>query len=76
MTLQKLESLRDPILQLRIDQETQQQGQLNTFVSAMQQAQVQFTASSNDIAPQISNFFSSLSQVSTDPANFRCGRAY
>ena len=43
VTLQKLESLRDPILQMRIEEETQQQGQLNTFVSAMQQAQVQFT---------------------------------
>jgi flagellar hook-associated protein 1 len=69
VTLQKLESLRDPILQLRIQEETQQQGQLNTFVSAMQQAQVQFTSSSSDIASQISNFFSSLNQLSTDPTS-------
>ncbi len=69
VTLQKLESLRDPSLQLRIEDETQQQGQLNTFVSAMQQAQVQFTSTSSDIASQISNFFSSLNQVSTDPTN-------
>jgi flagellar hook-associated protein 1 len=69
VTLQKLESVRDPILQLRIDAETQQQGQLNTFVSAMQQAQVQFTGSSTDIPSQISNFFSSLNQLSTDPTN-------
>ncbi len=69
VTLQKLESVRDPILRLRIDQETQQQGQLNTFVSAMQQAQVQFTSSSTDIPSQISNFFSSLNQLSTDPTN-------
>jgi len=69
VTLQKLESVRDPILQLRIQDETQQQGQLNAFVSAMQQAQVQFTSSSSDIGSQISNFFSSLSQLSTDPTN-------
>jgi flagellar hook-associated protein 1 FlgK len=69
VTLQKLESIRDPILQLRIQSETQQQGQLNAFVSAMQQAQVQFTTSSSDISSQISNFFSSLSQLSTDPTN-------
>jgi flagellar hook-associated protein 1 len=69
VTLQKLESVRDPILQLRIQDETQQQGQLNEFVSAMQQAQVQFTSSSSDIGSQISNFFSSLSQLSTDPTN-------
>src|SRR5579864_4964260 len=69
VTLQKLESLRDPILQLRIQDETQQQGQLNAFVSAMQQAQVRFTSSSSDIGSEISNFFSSLSQLSTDPTN-------
>ena len=69
VTLQSLESLRDPILQLRIQEETQQQGQLNTVVSALQQAQVQFTASSSDIGSQISNFFSSLNQLSTDPTN-------
>ena len=67
--LQKLQSLRDPILQLRIEAETQQQGQLNTVVSAMQQAQVQFTSSSSDIGSDISNFFSSLNQLSTDPTN-------
>jgi flagellar hook-associated protein 1 FlgK len=69
VTLEKLESLRDPILQMRIEEETQQQGQLNTFVSAMQQAQVQFTTSSSDIGSQISNFFASLGQLSTDPTN-------
>ena len=69
VTLQKIESLRDPILQLRIGEETQQQSQLNAFVSQMQQAQVQFTTSSSDIGTEISNFFSSLSQLSTDPTS-------
>jgi flagellar hook-associated protein 1 FlgK len=69
VSLEKLQSVRDPILQLRIQEETQQQGQLNAFVSAMQQAQVQFTSSNNDIGTQISNFFSSLNQLSTDPTN-------
>jgi flagellar hook-associated protein 1 len=69
VVLQQLQSLRDPILQLRIQTETQQQGQLNTVVSAMQQAQVQFTSSSSDIGSEISNFFSSLNQLSTDPTN-------
>jgi flagellar hook-associated protein 1 FlgK len=69
VSLEKLQSLRDPILQLRIQEETQQQGQLNAFVTAMQQAQVQFTTSSSDIGTEISNFFSSLSQLSTDPTN-------
>jgi flagellar hook-associated protein 1 FlgK len=69
VTLEQLQSLRDPILQFRIQEETQQQGQLNAFVSAMQQAQVQFTSSTSDIGTQISNFFASLSQVSADPTS-------
>jgi len=69
VSLEKLQSLRDPILQIRIQEETQQQGQLNSFVSAMQQAQVQFTSNTGDIGSLISNFFSSLSQLSTDPTS-------
>jgi flagellar hook-associated protein 1 len=69
VTLQRLEAIRDPILQLRIEEETQQQGQLNASVSALQQIQVNFTASSSDIGTQISNFFSSVQQLSTDPTN-------
>src|SRR5580698_758965 len=69
VSLEKLQSLRDPILQMRIQEETQQQGQLNASLTAMQQAQVQFTTSSGDIGTEISNFFSSLNQISTDPTN-------
>jgi len=32
VSLEKLQSLRDPILQLRIEEETQQQGQLNAAI--------------------------------------------
>lgn len=69
VSLENLQSLRDPVLQMRIQEETQQQGQLNAFVTAMQQTQTQFTTSSSDIGTEISNFFSSLSQLSTDPTS-------
>jgi flagellar hook-associated protein 1 FlgK len=69
VTLQQIESVRDPILEYRIQEETQQEGQLNAFVSAMQQTQVQFTTSSSDIGTEISNFFSSLTQLSADPTS-------
>jgi flagellar hook-associated protein 1 len=75
VSLQNLESLRDPILQLRIQQETQQQGQLNTSVSALQQTQVLFSGGSSDLGAQISNFFDSLDQLSTDPANISLRQA-
>ncbi len=67
---QKLESLRDPILQIRIEQETQQQGQLDAFVSGMNQIQVMFNGNSgNDLGAQFSKFFTSVTQLSTDPSN-------
>ncbi|HTZ96947.1 MAG TPA: flagellar hook-associated protein FlgK [Terriglobales bacterium] len=69
VSLQQLQSIRDPVLQLRIEEETQQQGQLNAYLTAMQQAQTQFTTSSSDIGTEINNFFSSLSQLATDPTN-------
>jgi flagellar hook-associated protein 1 len=69
VSLEKLQSVRDPVLQMRIQEETQQQGQLNAFVTALQQTQTQFTTSSSDIGTEISNFFSSLNQLSTDPTS-------
>ena len=69
VSLEKLQSVRDPILQMRISEETQQQSQWNAYTTAMQQAQVQFTTSTNDIGTEISNFFASLNQLSTDPTN-------
>lgn len=69
VSLANLESVRDPILQLRIQQETGQQGRLNAFVGAMNQAQTLFAAGSGDIGSEISSLFSAISQLSTDPAS-------
>jgi flagellar hook-associated protein 1 len=69
VTLQTIESVRDPILESRIQQETQTQGQLSSLVSALQQAQVGFTSNTGDIGTALSNFFDSLNQLSTSPAD-------
>jgi len=69
VSLEKLQSIRDPILQVRIQQETQQQGQLNASVGALQQLQSYFSSSNGDIGTQISNFFSSIDQLSTNPSD-------
>jgi flagellar hook-associated protein 1 FlgK len=69
VSLANLESVRDPILQLRIQQETGQQGQLNSFVGALNQTQTLFTAGGGDIGSEISNLFSSISQLSTNPSS-------
>jgi flagellar hook-associated protein 1 len=69
VSLAKIESVRDPILQLRIQQETGQQGQLNSFTGALSQAQTLFTPGASDIGSEISNLFSSISQLSTNPSS-------
>jgi flagellar hook-associated protein 1 FlgK len=69
VTLQSIESVRDPILESQIQQETQAQGQANAQVSALQQAQVNFTNNTNDIGTAISNFFASINQLSASPSD-------
>ncbi|MFZ0774295.1 MAG: flagellar hook-associated protein FlgK [Candidatus Sulfotelmatobacter sp.] len=69
VTLQSVESIRDPILESQIQQQTQGQGQYSTLSSALQQTQANFAASSSDIGTSISNFFASINQLSTDPSD-------
>jgi flagellar hook-associated protein 1 FlgK len=66
--LQRIESLRDPILEIQLHQETQQQSKLSTELGHLQQIQTQF-GSSSGIGADITNFFNSLQQLSADPTN-------
>jgi flagellar hook-associated protein 1 FlgK len=69
VTLQSIQSITDPILESQVQQQTQAQGQYTALASALQQTETNFTASSNDIGTEISNFFDSLNQLSTDPSD-------
>jgi flagellar hook-associated protein 1 FlgK len=69
VVLEKIESLRDPILQIQINQATQQNSSLNTSLTELQQIQSQFASSSTGIGADISNFFNSLQQLSPDPTS-------
>jgi len=69
VTLQSVESIRDPILESQIQQQTQSQGQFSTLASALQQTQVNFTSSTGDIGTAISKFFDSINQLSTNPSD-------
>jgi flagellar hook-associated protein 1 len=68
--LSKVESLRSAILDLRVNQETQQQGQLDAFLSSGQQIQTLFneTAGTGLQAP-LTAFFNNLSQLSSNPSD-------
>ncbi len=69
VSLQDVQSITDPILRSQIQQQTQAQGQYSALASALQQTQVNFTTSSNDIGTEISNFFDSINQLSTNPSD-------
>lgn len=65
--LEGFQSVRDELLQSQIENETQAQGQANAQVSSLQQIQSLFTTSTQDIGTEMSNFFSSVSSLSTEP---------
>jgi flagellar hook-associated protein 1 len=67
--LQSIASVRNPILESQIQQETQTQGQLSALVSALTEAQTSFTSTTGDIGTAISKFFDSVNQLSTSPAD-------
>jgi flagellar hook-associated protein 1 len=69
VVLQKIESLRDPILQIQINQATQQNSSLNGSLTQLRQIQTQFASSTSGIGADISNFFNSLQQLSPDPTD-------
>jgi flagellar hook-associated protein 1 FlgK len=75
VNLRTIESVRDSILESQIQQETQTQGQLSSLVSALSQTQTSFTTSSGDIGTAISNFFDSINQLSTSPADLSLRQA-
>ena len=69
VTLQAIQSLRDPILESQIQHETQSQGKMDALVSALSQTQTSFTATGGDIGSALSKFFDSVNQLSTSPAD-------
>ena len=69
VVLDKIQSLRDPMLQIQIQQATEQNSSLNASLAQLQQMQTQFAGSTSGIGADISNFFNSLQQLSPDPSD-------
>jgi flagellar hook-associated protein 1 len=68
--LSSVTSLRDAVLDMRVNQETQQQGQLNAFISSGQQIQALFNETSGTgLQSSLSAFFNSLSELSSNPSD-------
>jgi flagellar hook-associated protein 1 len=69
VVLDQIESLRDPILEIQLNQETQQQNSLDTQLAQLQQIQTGFSSATSGIGADISNFFNALEQLSPDPSS-------
>lgn len=65
VTLAGFQSIRDRLLELRIQQETQQQGYTDAQVSALQQVEALFSDTNSGIGGRLSDFFTSLQTLST-----------
>jgi flagellar hook-associated protein 1 FlgK len=70
VTMSSVESVRDNILNLRIQQETAQQSGLNSYLDAMNQVQTLFNETQNTgLESYLSNFFNSFQSLATDPTS-------
>jgi flagellar hook-associated protein 1 len=69
VTLQNIESIRDPILESQIQQQTQTENQYSALATALQQTQVNFSTTTGDIGTSITNFFNSINQLATNPSD-------
>jgi flagellar hook-associated protein 1 len=68
--LQSVQSISDNVLQLRLNQETQNQGKFNTLSTGLNQIQTLFNEpAGSGLQSLISQFFDSFQQLSADPTN-------
>jgi flagellar hook-associated protein 1 FlgK len=70
VTMKSVESVRDNILNLRIQQETSQQSSLNSYVASMNQMEALFNETQGTgLQTVLSNFFNSFQSLATDPTS-------
>lgn len=68
--LEQVESVRDKLLEIRIQQETQQQADSGAYLGAMQQVQSLFgNAQGGGLETAINGLFDSFTQLTSDPSN-------
>lgn len=69
VVLEKYQSVRDQILEQRIQQVTQQNASAQAQTNSLEQVETLFTSSGSDIGSEMSALFTSITQLQTDPAN-------
>lgn len=63
------QSIRDDVLELRIQEEQQQQGELGASLDAMKQVETLFPSDGSGLDQYLSKFFGSLSSLSVSPTD-------
>jgi flagellar hook-associated protein 1 FlgK len=69
VTLNQFQSVRDQLLQLRMYEETQQQNNSQTQFNSLTQIESLFSDPTKGIGGAMTDFFNSLSQLSTNPTD-------
>ena len=69
VNVEGIQSVRDELLTGRIQQQTSQQSSANAQVNALNEIQTLFPSTGSSVAGSLSSFFTSLTALSTDPAN-------
>ena len=69
VTLDGIQSVRDELLNLQIQQQTSDQSSANTQSALFQQLQTYFSSNGEDLATTLAAFSSALAQLSANPGN-------
>lgn len=69
VSIDGIESLRDRVLELRIQEETQEQGALTGFLVPMKEVESNFSSVDDGIGANLDGLFNSITRLSTDPTN-------
>src|SRR5271165_812302 len=69
VVLEQFQSIRDQVLERRIQQVTQQNAGAQAQTNSLQQIETLFTSSGSDIGSEMSAFFNSITQLQADPGN-------
>ncbi len=75
VTLEQFQSVRDELLQLRIYEETGQQGDAQTQLNSLSQIESVFSDPTQGVGGALSSFFNSMSQLSTNPTDSNARQA-
>jgi flagellar hook-associated protein 1 FlgK len=69
VNLDQISSIRDRLLELRINDETQRQGDAQAQLGSLAQVQSLFSDTEHGLGTDLTAFFNSLNQLSTDPTS-------